>query len=275
MTPQVTPPAVTGNARALRGPSGEPAGSPGLSSMGSSPLHTGLFIAQALPGRPSPRTKVARRHACTKPSGAAFGRCQASAQRRVSSTSTQNTAACQPSLSPSVFKTPAAASSSPSASASKPSTACWAARYWRLVCCCLLRSDSVRVNLLLAPRRRSKRSLVSAASWLAFRSRARDSASSFSSRSTSGFLPPTDQAFQSDFRLAESLAWAICYLADNEHAPRDAVAFDGPAPGIEVPQGSVRPGYGEPHFERLSPSGPRWRRRPRRQLPAALIQHRG
>jgi hypothetical protein len=181
MTPRGPPPPVMGKARApLSLHSDETISSTNLSSRGGSPVHTGLFSVQALPGRPSPRMKPVRRHASAKPSGAASGRCQTSMQRNVSSPATQNTATCQPRFSPSVLKTRVAASSRPSASASTPSMACWAARFWRLVCCCLLLSDSVRVNLLLASRRRSKRSLVSAASRRALRSLARDSASSCS-----------------------------------------------------------------------------------------------
>ena len=250
MTPRGSPPPVMGKARAPLSPCfDETVSSTNLSSSGGSPVHTGLFSAQARPGRPSPRMKLVRRHASAKPSGAASGRCQTSMQRNVSSPATQNTATCQPRFSPSVLKTRAAASSRSSTSASKPSIACWAAKIWRLLCCCLLLSDSVRVNLLLASRRRSKRSLVSAASRRALRSLARDSASSCSRRSTSTPRLPAAQVLQSDVRLLGSLVLAIHYLADDEHAPCDAIAFDRSAPGLEASQGSVLAPDGEPHGE--------------------------
>src|SRR5215218_9171750 len=250
MTPRGPPPPVTGKARAHRSLHSDETVSPtNLSSRGESPLHTALFSAQALPGRPSPRMNLVLRHASTKPSGTASGRCQTSMQRNVSSPATQNTATCQKKVSPSVLKTPAAASSRRSASASMPSMVCWTARYWRLVCCCLLWSDSVRVNLLLASRRRSKRSLVSLASRRALCSRARDSASSLSSRSTSALRLPADQAVQSDFCLLWFLFLAIGYLADDEHTPRNAIALDWSAPGLEASQGSVFAFDGEPHGE--------------------------
>ena len=128
---------------------------------------------------------------------------------------------------------------------------------------CLLRSDRVRVKLLLALRRRSKRSVVSAASWWALRSRARDAASSLSRRSTSAFLLPAAQAFQSDFRMAGSLVMAIRYLSDGQHVPPNAIAFDRPATGLEASQGSVLTSDGEPHGEGLSPCCTGGRRRVR------------
>src|SRR5215216_272935 len=222
MTPRGPPPPVMGKARApLSLHSDETISSTNLSSRGGSPVHTGLFSVQALPGRPSPRMKLVRRHASAKPSGAASGRCQTSMQRNVSSPATHNTATCQPRFSPSVLKT-------------------------------------------LAARRRSKRSLVSAASRRALRSLARDSASSCSRRSTSTPQLPAAQVFQSDFRILGSLVLAIHYLADDEHAPRDAIAFDRSAPGLEASQGSVLAPDVEPHGERLSPGSPRGRRRLRR-----------